>query len=558
METFDNAGIPGTEPEYNPNTARPYEPEGGVKPEPAPAEEPRQPKPWGQPRADIPAQNAYTAWKPPVQPEAQRPYTPPQPEPIPQTAWTRPQTPPQGPAPAAPGTAKRSPYADSPYVMGGQPRQEFFYQPQTQPPEKKKKEKGDRKPRSAGRVILSVFLVLLLVAGACGATAAGVNSYWEAQNAMTMEALQAQIGDLQAQIDANGAIPAAPGSSGPSIPVSGDGMTPSQIYASCVDSVVAISTTIQGYGGGSGSGFILTEDGYVVTNYHVVEGATSVEVVLHDGTSYAAQIVGYDASNDVAVLKVEAQGLPAAAVGSSSALAIGDMVVAIGNPLGELTATQTVGYVSGVGREVSTDSTIISMIQTDAAINPGNSGGPLFNMYGQVIGITAAKYSGTTNSGASIEGIGFAIPIDDVAGIIEDLMTKGYVTGAYLGVTVQNTDAEAAAAFGLPTGAHVIEVVPGGSADRAGVQPKDIIIDIGGYPVGTITELTRALRNFEPGDTTTITVVRSGRELVLDITLDEKPIQTDIPMAPEDYEMPSDGDYDEWYDYFYRFFGGGK
>lgn len=131
------------------------------------------------------------------------------------------------------------------------------------------------------------------------------------------------------------------------------------------------------------------------------------------------------------------------------------MVVAIGNPLGRLAATETVGYVSGINREVTTDNTVISMLQTDAAINPGNSGGPLFNMYGEVIGITTAKYSGTTNSGASIEGIGFAIPIDDVMGIISDLIDYGYVTGAYMGISVKDNYKEAAAQFGLPTGRRI-------------------------------------------------------------------------------------------------------
>ena len=340
-------------------------------------------------------------------------------------------------------------------------------------------------------------------------------------------------------------------------------MTPSQLYSENVDSVVAITTTVQttnfygtSTGTSSGSGFILTEDGYVVTNYHVVEGGTEVSVVLHNGDEYPAEIVGFDATNDLAVLKVDASGLSAAAIGSSSELNIGDMVVAIGNPLGTLASTQTVGYVSGINREVTTDNTIISMIQTDAAINPGNSGGPLFNMKGEVVGITTAKYSGTTNSGASIEGIGFAIPVDDVIGMVSDLIDYGYVTGAYLGVTVKNTDAESASMFGLPTGAYVVSVEKGGSADRAGIHVKDIIIDLGGTKVSNITDLTRALRHFKAGDSTTITVVRSGSQVTLDITLDEKPHDNTTVTIPEnDAEMPSEGDYDEWYDYFRRYFG---
>jgi serine protease Do len=268
-------------------------------------------------------------------------------------------------------------------------------------------------------------------------------------------------------------------------------------------------------------------------------------------------VKGYDANNDLAVLKVEAQDLPAVTLGSSSDLIIGDMVVAIGNPLGELTSTQTVGYISGKDRDVSSDNTIINMLQTDAAINAGNSGGPLFNMKGEVIGITTAKYSGTTSSGASIEGIGFAIPIDDVTKMIDDIIAHGYVTGAYLGVSVRDMDVNTAAVYGLPIGVQVAEVVPGCCAEKAGVRVKDIIIDLGGYKVENYSDLNRALRNFEPGQTTTLTVFRNGREQVLKITLDAKP-NLNQPQSDENGEipMPSEGNYDDWYEYFFRRFYG--
>ncbi len=451
---------------------------------------------------------------------------------------------------------KESPYANSPYVMNQQPHQGYQYQPQTEAPQKPKKVKKQRKGIWKG--VLAAVLTVALVAGSCLTTALCVNEYWEERTEDTVEMLTDKIEALEAQINqagvSNGALPV------PS--VRGDGMTPSQLYNTSVNSVVAISSTIQTNsfygpteGAATGSGFILTEDGYVVTNYHVVEGASAIEVILHDDTTYPATLVGNDATNDIAVLKVEASGLPAAPLGSSSQLNIGDMVAAIGNPLGELASTQTIGYVSGVGREVTTDNTIISMIQTDAAINPGNSGGPLFNMYGEVIGITTAKYSGTTGSGATIEGIGFAIPIDDVIPIINDLIDYGYVTGAYMGVTVQNTDAESASMFGLPTGAYIVSVEPGGAAQRAGIQPKDIVIDLGGHTVKNITDLTRALRNYKAGDTTTVTLIRGGKEMTLDITLDEKPQEATAAMPQPGGQMPSSGDYEEWYDYFRRYFG---
>ena len=461
---------------------------------------------------------------------------------------------------------KESPYANSPYVMNHQPeyreppRQEepYRYQPQYEEP-KPKKQKKQRK--GLGRKILAASLAVVLVAGSCGITALLVNNHWADRTTQMENSFNQKLNELQKQIDSGASFIPIPGNA----VASGDLLTPSQVYASNVGSVVAISSTIQSNsfygvseGTATGSGFILSEDGYVITNYHVVEGATAVSVITHDGTEYPATIVGTVDTNDIAVLKVEATGLPAVTLGSSDNLIIGDMVVAIGNPLGELTSTQTVGYVSGKDRDVTTDGSIMSMIQTDAAINSGNSGGPLFNMYGEVVGVTTAKYSGNSSSGATIEGIGFAIPIDDVKGMISDLIDYGYVTGAYMGITVSDTDESSASMFGLPTGAYVMSVEKGGAADRAGIQPKDIIIDLGGHKVSGITSLTKALRNFKAGDTTTITVIRSGGQMELEITLDEKPQATE-PAAtiPEnDANMPSIGDPNEWFDYYRKYFGG--
>ena len=449
---------------------------------------------------------------------------------------------------------KESPYANSPYVMNHPPRQEtpHYQQPYQQNPyempQKPQKEKKNR--RGFWKRAVAAVAVVALVAASSGITAAVVNN----RNENRMRQLDLQISRLQSQIDN---LSKSSGNSISGTVATVDGMTPGQVYAQNVESVVAIASTVQtnsfygsSTGTASGSGFILTADGYVVTNYHVIEGATSVSVITHDKTEYPAQVVGTDKNNDVAVLKVEAADLPAVTIGSSDDLVIGDMVVAIGNPLGTLTATQTVGYVSGKDRDVTTDNTIINMIQTDAAINSGNSGGPLFNMKGEVVGITTAKYSGNSGSGASIEGIGFAIPIDDVSGIISDLADYGYVTGAYLGVTVRNMDSEASAMYGLPLGAYVETVEAGGSAARAGVQPKDIITDLGGHRVEGITSLTRALRNFKAGDTTTITVNRGGAEVILNITLDEKPQVASVAPEYNQEEMPS-GDYDAWYDWFF-------
>ena len=447
---------------------------------------------------------------------------------------------------------KESPYANSPYEMNHQ-AQESFHSAQTPPAHHPHKAKKPRKPIWRG--VLAAVLAVALVAGGCSITAALVNRRWETQE----EALTEKLNVLQKQIESTSGS-----GKGTLVPTDGSAMTPSQLYASCVDSVVAISSTVTAtgiYGNtstgtSSGSGFILTDDGYIVTNYHVVEGATELTVTTHDGTEYSAELKGKDATNDVAVLKVEGENMPAVTLGSSHDLVIGDMVAAIGNPLGKLSATQTIGYVSGINREVSTGGvTTISMIQTDAAINPGNSGGPLFNMYGQVVGITTAKYSGTTGSGASIEGIGFAIPIDDVADMFDDLIDYGYVTGAYMGVSVENVDEDAASRYSLPTGAYVVKVEPDSAAQKAGIEVKDIITDVGGHSVSNITDLTRALRSFKAGDATTITVVRGGKQVTLQITLDERPQETEEQQETTQ-TMPNSGSFDEWYDYFRRYFGG--
>ena len=459
---------------------------------------------------------------------------------------------------------KESPFADSPYIMnwengsGGQQAYTQPVQPQESPryeempPKKKKSGKGWK------RLLVSV-LALVLVAGSCGITAALVNNRWEKEIEYVYQDVNERLNQMQAQIGA------ASGQS--NAPVYMDAemvVAPGYVYDQNVDSVVLITSEVTASAFGqtttgmsTGSGFVLTEDGYVVTNHHVIEGATGVTVTMSDGTEYTATVVGSDSTNDVALLKIsEEVSLPAVTIGSSDALRVGDQVVAIGNPLGELTATLTVGYVSAKERDVTTDGTTINMIQTDAAINSGNSGGPLFNMRGEVVGITTAKYSGSSSSGATIEGIGFAIPIDDVMPLVEDLKIHGYVTSAYLGVMVSEMDAQTASVYGLPVGAYVKEVTPGFCAEEAGLQAKDIIVKLGDYEVKNLSDLTRALRLYKAGDTTTITIFRSGEQITLPITLDEK-VQTPQEPTP-DANMPENGSYEEWYDYFFPFFGNGN
>ena len=403
-------------------------------------------------------------------------------------------------------------------------------------PEKPEEEKPA--PVKKGRVYLALFAMIAAVTLLMYMSADWGADLAEKRAAAQMSLLQEQIADLQEQLDEQ----RNDGNSVSGTPnVTVDGLTPGQVYAQNEKSVVLIETEMS-----TGSGFVLTEDGYVVTNYHVVEDGTEIFVVLHDRSYHPATLVGYEANNDVALLKMEGEGYQAVTLGSSDALIVGDQVAAIGNPLGELTSTLTVGFVSAKERNVSTDSSVINMIQTDCAINSGNSGGPLFNMKGEVVGITSAKYSGMSASGASIEGIGFAIPIDDVLGILEDLMELGYVKSAYLGVSVYTLEPSPE----YPLGCLVDSVVPGGCADAAGILPGDIIIELAGFDIDGYTDLGRALREFEGGETVTIVVWREGvGNVELDITLDAKPREEEIPS--DEKPMPENGSYEEWYEYFF-------
>ncbi len=426
-------------------------------------------------------------------------------------------------APAAPNPVPPVPEAYTPAPV-----------PPAQPPQQAAA--PAKKPSIGNKILLLVVaasVTLVLVAAGYSFTFSQMNRQLLEQKQsyqLQIDKLQGKIEDLQQQVNDNSYTGGGNSVSGtPSAPEGS--LTPGQVYAQNVRSVVAISSqglTTNIYGqvsetASSGSGFVISADGYVVTNYHVIEDAQRLTVILYDGTEYAATVVGQDTANDLAVLKIEAQGLSFATLGSSDDLIVGDQVVAIGNPLGELTNTLTVGYVSAKERTVNTTGARINMLQTDAAINPGNSGGPLFNMKGEVVGITTAKISGTTESGASLEGLGFAIPIDDVAKKISNLINYGYVNSAYLGVTVRDVSQEVSETYGVPMGASVDSVVPGSCSQIAGIQAKDIIVELGGYRISSLNDLTQALLHFKGGDTTTVTVWRSGILHELEITLDLHP-----------------------------------
>ena len=306
-------------------------------------------------------------------------------------------------------------------------------------------------------------------------------------------------------------------------------MTAAEVYAKNVNSTVGIQTSItstnlwgqQTTSAASGSGFILTADGYIVTNYHVIQNANSVTVSTYGGASYNAKIVGYDESNDLAVLKIEATGLSPVVLGSSEKLNVGDTVLAIGNPLGELTFSLTTGVVSALNREVTfSGGTVMDLLQTDCAINSGNSGGALFNLYGEVVGITNAKYSGSSSSGASIDNIAFAIPIDSVRAIVESIIEKGYYAKPVIGVSVTDVD-ENSRQLGIPAGAWVKEVTVGGAAEAAGIQANDVITAINGTEISGVSDLKRILAKASAGDELSLVIWRKNRSLTLTVVVRE-------------------------------------
>lgn len=318
-------------------------------------------------------------------------------------------------------------------------------------------------------------------------------------------------------------------------------MTPAEVYAANVNSTVGITTSVttnywgfQTTSAASGSGFIITDDGYIITNYHVIENSDSITVSLYEGTSYEAELIGYDESNDIAVLKIDAEGLTPVVVGDSDNLNVGDSVIAIGNPLGELTFSLTSGAVSALNREITLSSNVtMDLIQTDCAINSGNSGGALFNLYGEVIGVTNAKYS-SSNYGASIDNIGFAIPINHIKTIVESIIEKGYIAKPYIGVSVADVSREIQS-YGLPEGAAVMSLTAGGPAEEAGLEENDIIIAVNGNEIKGSRDLVNAVSNASSGDELALTVYRRGKNIELKVIVGEQ-MQSALANKEEQYD----------------------
>jgi len=369
-------------------------------------------------------------------------------------------------------------------------------------------------PKRRNRHLLRIVSLCLCFALLGGIAGGAVVSYLDRQDT------PAGYGDmLPTQAPVQTAANAATGSA------SGTVLTPSQVYDKGVVSCVSITSTVTEdvYGRPimstvSGSGFVISEVGHIVTNYHVIDGVDSdkISVTLYDGKTYDAKVVGYDEGNDLAVLRINESGLTPVTFGSSKDLVVGTPVYPIGDPLGTLNFSMTAGIVSGLYRVISTDSSSdINTFQIDAAVNSGNSGGAVFNSYGEVIGIVTAKYADT-----GVEGLGFAIPIDDILYMINDIIDSGYVKSKpYMGITVTTaTTAEYSVA-----GAYVFSVEAGSAADQSGLKQGDIIVAMGSRTVSSLQDLLSARSSYRAGDTVELRVYRNGSYLNITLMFGAKP-----------------------------------
>ena len=411
-------------------------------------------------------------------------------------------------------------YSDAHYV----PENENTVPPRYYtPPEKPVKAPKEKKPHGKWVKALCLCLVCALLGGVCGAgiMAGSMNS----RIAAVEQRLEEQAKGTLSIGSQTSSTPAPVSTTTAAKPVAA-------IYDQACNEVVGITTevTYTNFFGQtsssavSGSGFIVSPDGYILTNYHVIEyaykGNYAITVMLHDGTRYDASIVGVEDCNDIAVLKIDASGLDPVTFGDSDKLSVGDDVYAVGNPLGELEFSMTTGHVSALDRLITTDesSEAINMFQIDAAVNSGNSGGPVYNANGEVVGIVTAKYSDT-----GVEGLGFAIPINDAAKIANDLITKGYVTGkAYMGVSIdERYNSMYSQYYNMPIGAFVKSVESGSCAESAGIQAGDIITRLGDVEITGYSDLKQAIKQYSAGDSAELELYRAGESRTLTVTFDE-------------------------------------
>ena len=414
-----------------------------------------------------------------------------------------------------PETAYTAPQTDN--GAGGATPPVHPVQPQdAQPPKKKKKFNGKRVARSAVALVLAAAMGF--AGGFVGAKFGGSG------NVVIQQVAPSSTADSASGSDSS--ITAASSS--------GSSLTTEQVADLVSPSVVVITTEQVAYSqwswygqnqveSGAGSGVIISSDGYILTCAHVVDGASTITVTIGD-KDYTATLVGEDTTSDIAVIKIDADGLTPATVGNSDSLKVGQSVMAVGNPLGELGGTVTGGMISALNRSVtiqgSSSVNTMSLIQMDASVSPGNSGGGLFNMNGELVGIVNAK-----SSSSDAEGLGFAIPINDAIKVAQELLENGYVTGRpYLGITyLAVTDAQTASQLGVNAyGVYVVEVVKGGPAEKAGLQAGDRIVSVDGTEIASKDDLGTLMQKHAAGDTLSITIARDGQMQTVNVTLGEK------------------------------------
>ena len=414
-----------------------------------------------------------------------------------------------------PETAYTAPQTDN--GAGGATPPVHPVQPQdAQPPKKKKKFNGKRVARSA---------VALVLAAAMGFAGGFVGAKFGGSGKVVIQ----QVAPSSTADSASGSDSSITAASS-----SGSSLTTEQVADLVSPSVVVITTEQVVYSqwswygqnqveSGAGSGVIISSDGYILTCAHVVDGASTITVTIDD-KDYTATLVGEDTTSDIAVIKIDADGLTPATVGNSDSLKVGQSVMAVGNPLGELGGTVTGGMISALNRSVtiqgSSSVNTMSLIQMDASVSPGNSGGGLFNMNGELVGIVNAK-----SSSSDAEGLGFAIPINDAIKVAQELLENGYVTGRpYLGITyLAVTDAQTAAQLGVNAyGVYVVEVVKGGPAEKAGLQAGDRIVSVDGTEIASKDDLGTLMQKHAAGDTLSITIARDGQMQTVNVTLGEK------------------------------------
>ena len=414
-----------------------------------------------------------------------------------------------------PETAYTAPQTDN--GAGGATPPVHPVQPQdAQPPKKKKKFNGKRVARSA---------VALVLAAAMGFAGGFVGAKFGGSGKVVIQ----QVAPSSTADSASGSDSSITAASS-----TGTGLNTEQVADLVSPSVVVITTEQVVYSqwswygqnqveSGAGSGVIISSDGYILTCAHVVDGASTITVTIGD-KDYTATLVGEDTTSDIAVIKIDANGLTPATVGNSDSLKVGQSVMAVGNPLGELGGTVTGGMISALNRSVtiqgSSSVNTMSLIQMDASVSPGNSGGGLFNMNGELVGIVNAK-----SSSSDAEGLGFAIPINDAIKVAQELLENGYVTGRpYLGITyLAVTDAQTASQLGVNAyGVYVVEVVKGGPAEKAGLQAGDRIVSVDGTEIASKDDLGTLMQKHAAGDTLSITIAREGQMQTVNVTLGEK------------------------------------